>query len=196
MTEPRKPSKAAKAKAAPKKPATGNDALAAMVAGLATRVAEMNEHIEQMPARVAVLADRIDTKPSRRETVWRSRSRLFLVLFIIFASMQVADQHTETCGPGHRAEVIIDAIQRGEVKTGPDFKRIADKATPSWVCGLTFPLHTHNRRAWPQQQHVAGLAMYSAIFLGLGWWTWSAHRDLKREHELEAVIDARTGDSS
>lgn len=146
--------------------------LPALIAGLATEVRNLNR----------ILARELGRRPTKGEVTFRRRLTTFYFVFVLLGAIMVVDQHAEACGPGHRAEVIIEDLSEGEIQTQDDFVESAERGEPGDICGLTFPLHTHNGHPWPERQHIEGILMYATLFMGLGLWVYAAKRDERMEN--------------
>ena len=159
------------------KGSSASPGLEALVAGLAVQVTAMNRNL-------VVLAEGLNTKPSRVESTYRRRLSLLLVIFLIFITVQTVDVHTENCGPGRRSEEIVDGILTGKIDSQEAFREVSSEATPSWFCGATFPTHTHDGQEWPEPQHMIGLLAYLAFFGSLAAWVFVPFFASKNENTI------------
>ena len=110
---------------------------------------------------------------AKAEVATRRRRTFALVIFLLFLALQAADHHTEQCR--------IGAVQGGIL-------RPLDPKT-QFVCDFTNPTHVHvfGDIAYPTAGNIAGVAFYTALFLGIG--LWNAYQNRKAWERAAKGLD-------
>lgn len=153
---------------------------------IAQLVTEVRLLRRDLPAQLAL-------RPTRHEATYRRRLNTVWIVLLIVVSMQTVDLHTEVCGTGTRSDAVVTALLKGKIHNEAELQRVVRSSTPGWVCGFTFPTHTHDGHSWPEWQHLAGLGTYIAVLLGLRVW---AGMPLRNERSGRASLPKRRWDDN
>lgn len=109
----------------------------------------------------------VDIETARSTTanlIKRRRIITLVMLVVLLLTVQIGDIHNEQCGPGHRAEAIVEGLVKGRVQTSQDLKDIVDDSTPAIWCDVLYPTHSHRfENEFPTTRNWAGFGMYAAL---------------------------------
>lgn len=142
-------------------------------------VLALSQLVAENTAQVKMLREDVLRRPTATALDYKRRRAVVSVMLLGMLALFVTDQHTEHCGPGARAERVIDALAAGV--QDPSTYRALAQPTQTRGCDMTFPLHTHNRSNWPTRWNLVGGLAYLCL-LGAGvFWALFAWRRLKRE---------------
>lgn len=152
------------------------EARTAVVEGLATEVRTLVGEVTSL--RVAV-----ESRPSRQEVDRKRRRTIFWLVIFGIVLVFLQDTHTERCGPGSRAEAVIDLVVDGKVDdVGGIGKAIANESSSPW-CDAFTPFHGHDL----DQQSATGAYTYvgwAAYLVGISaFYLWTERPWLYRRDE-------------
>lgn len=132
-------------------------------------MAHLQSSVDSLAEAVVSLRHDIGRRPTRRETEYKRRRAILAIAIAGAAAFFVSDQHVEICGPGARAEAVVDLFAADPSATVSELRRAAKVDSPAW-CDVTFPLHTHGSATWPTTRNYVGMTAYLLlILLGALW---------------------------